>query len=151
MATLVCAQLLFLEAENFRKKINRDLHSTHPGLVWSQAGMAIYDTMQFFRPASFDTVHRPGLRPWGRCPVDRLATRTCVIANANARIHGLQPSGGFRRQASRTSNVSRAQGHFHQDEAPVERHLCHATPDRITKQSRMTFGSRSTYDVPMKR
>ena len=47
MATLVVAQLLFLEAENPKKEISMYINSPG-GLV--TAGMAIYDTMQFIRP-----------------------------------------------------------------------------------------------------
>ena len=48
MATLVVAQLLFLEAENPKKEISMYINS--PGGVVT-SGMAIYDTMQFIRPA----------------------------------------------------------------------------------------------------
>lgn len=47
MANLVCAQLLFLEAENPNKDIS--LYINSPGGVVS-AGLAIYDTMQFIKP-----------------------------------------------------------------------------------------------------
>ena len=47
MSTLVCAQLLFLEAENPKKEINMYINS--PGGVVT-SGMAIYDTMQFIKP-----------------------------------------------------------------------------------------------------
>ena len=47
MANLVCAQLLFLEAENPKKDIY--LYINSPGGVVS-AGLAIYDTMQFIKP-----------------------------------------------------------------------------------------------------
>jgi len=47
MANLVCAQMLFLEAENPDKDIH--LYINSPGGVVS-AGMAIYDTMQFIKP-----------------------------------------------------------------------------------------------------
>ena len=47
MATLICAQLLFLEAENPKKEIA--LYINSPGGVVT-AGMAIYDTMQFIKP-----------------------------------------------------------------------------------------------------
>jgi ATP-dependent Clp protease protease subunit len=47
MATLVVAQMLFLEAENPKKEISLYINSPG-GLV--TAGMAIYDTMQFVRP-----------------------------------------------------------------------------------------------------
>ena len=48
MATLVVAQLLFLEADNPKKEISMYINS--PGGVVT-SGMAIYDTMQFIRPA----------------------------------------------------------------------------------------------------
>src|SRR5438046_8577151 len=47
MATLVVAQMLFLEAENPKKEISMYINSPG-GMVTS--GMAIYDTMQFIRP-----------------------------------------------------------------------------------------------------
>src|SRR3974377_2616887 len=47
MATLVIAQLLFLEAENPKKEISIYINSPG-GMVTS--GLAIYDTMQFVRP-----------------------------------------------------------------------------------------------------
>ncbi|MGB9272505.1 MAG: ATP-dependent Clp protease proteolytic subunit, partial [Pseudolabrys sp.] len=47
MATLVVAQLLFLEAENPKKEISMYINSPG-GMVTS--GLAIYDTMQFVRP-----------------------------------------------------------------------------------------------------
>src|SRR5450432_2169112 len=48
MATLVVAQLLFLEAETPKKEISMYINS--PGGVVT-SGLAIYDTMQFVRPA----------------------------------------------------------------------------------------------------
>ena len=48
MATLVVAQLLFLEADNPKKEIAMYINS--PGGVVT-SGLAIYDTMQFVRPA----------------------------------------------------------------------------------------------------
>ncbi|HEY0723899.1 MAG TPA: ATP-dependent Clp protease proteolytic subunit, partial [Pyrinomonadaceae bacterium] len=47
LATLVIAQLLFLEAENPKKEISIYINSPG-GMVTS--GLAIYDTMQFVRP-----------------------------------------------------------------------------------------------------
>src|SRR6185436_5183008 len=47
MASLVCAQLLFLEAENPKKEINMYINS--PGGVVT-SGLAMYDTMQFIPP-----------------------------------------------------------------------------------------------------
>src|SRR5256884_5195638 len=47
-STLVVAQLLFLEADNPKKEIAMYINS--PGGVVT-SGLAIYDTMQFVRPA----------------------------------------------------------------------------------------------------
>ena len=47
MASVIIAQLLFLEAENPKKEIS--LYINSPGGVVT-AGLAIYDTMQFIRP-----------------------------------------------------------------------------------------------------
>jgi ATP-dependent Clp protease protease subunit len=49
LASLITAQLLFLEAENPKKEISMYINS--PGGVVT-SGMAIYDTMQFPMPAS---------------------------------------------------------------------------------------------------
>ena len=48
MAALIVAQLLFLESENPKKEIS--LYINSPGGVVT-AGLGIYDTMQFIRPA----------------------------------------------------------------------------------------------------
>src|SRR6266702_6580604 len=47
MASLVVAQLLFLEADNPKKEVAMYINS--PGGVVT-SGLAIYDTMQFIRP-----------------------------------------------------------------------------------------------------
>jgi ATP-dependent Clp protease, protease subunit len=95
MASVIIAQLLFLEAENPKKEVSMYINS--PGGVVT-AGLAIYDTMQFIRPkvstlcvgqaASMGSLllaaGDPGLR----------------FALPNARIMVHQPSGGFQGQAS---------------------------------------------------
>src|SRR3954453_4524206 len=48
MATLVVAQLLFLEADNPKKETAMNINSPGGGVT---SGLAIYDTMQFLRPA----------------------------------------------------------------------------------------------------
>ena len=47
VASLIVAQLLFLEAENPKKEISMYINS--PGGVVT-SGLAVYDTMQFIRP-----------------------------------------------------------------------------------------------------
>jgi ATP-dependent Clp protease protease subunit len=95
MATLVVAQLLFLEAENPKKEIAMYINS--PGGVVT-SGLAVYDTMQFIRP-----------------PVSTLCTGQAAsmaslllacgekghrFALPNSRVMLHQPSGGFQGQAS---------------------------------------------------
>ena len=47
IASLICAQLLFLESENPNKEISFYINSPG-GIVWS--GLAVYDTMQYISP-----------------------------------------------------------------------------------------------------
>jgi ATP-dependent Clp protease protease subunit len=95
MASLITAQLLFLESENPKKDIYMYINS--PGGVVT-AGMAIHDTMQYIRPrvgtvcigqaASMGSFllasGEPGMR----------------VALTNARIMVHQPSGGAQGQAT---------------------------------------------------
>ena len=95
MATLVCAQLLFLEAENPKKEIS--LYINSPGGVVT-SGMAIYDTMQFIRPA----VSTPCVGQAASMGSLLLTAgeKGMRFATPNARIMVHQPSGGFQGQAS---------------------------------------------------
>lgn len=95
MATLIVAQLLFLESESPDKDIFMYINS--PGGVVT-SGLSIYDTMQYIKPkvatlcmgqaASMGslllTAGEPGMR--------------YALPNARIMIH--QPSGGFRGQAT---------------------------------------------------
>lgn len=95
MASLIVAQLLFLEADNPKKDIFMYINS--PGGVVT-AGLAIYDTMQYIRPkvatvcigqaasmgAFLLAAGEPGMR-W-------------ALPNARIMIH--QPSGGAQGQAT---------------------------------------------------
>jgi ATP-dependent Clp protease, protease subunit len=95
MATLVCAQLLFLEAENPKKEIS--LYINSPGGVVT-SGMAIYDTMQFIKPA-VSTLCIGQAASMGSLLLT--AGQTGMrFATPNARIMVHQPSGGFQGQAS---------------------------------------------------
>lgn len=94
-ASLIVAQLLFLEGENPKKEISFYINS--PGGVVT-SGLSIYDTMQFIR-----------------CPVATLCVGQAASAGSlllmagepghrfalpNARIMVHQPSGGFQGQAT---------------------------------------------------
>ena len=95
MASVIVAQLLFLESENPKKDVYMYINS--PGGVIT-AGMAIYDTMQFIRPKVATTcigqaasmgsfllaAGEPGMR----------------VALKNSRIMIHQPSGGTQGQAT---------------------------------------------------
>ena len=95
MASLITAQLLFLEAENPKKEISMYINS--PGGVVT-SGMAIYDTMQYIR-ATVATL----------CIGQAASIVSLLLAAGesgmrfalpNARIMVHQPSGGFQGQAS---------------------------------------------------
>jgi len=95
MATLVVAQLLFLEAENPKKEISMYINS--PGGVVT-SGMAIYDTMQFIRPA-VSTLCVGQAASMGSLLLTA-GHKDMRFALPNARIMVHQPSGGFQGQAT---------------------------------------------------
>jgi ATP-dependent Clp protease, protease subunit len=95
MATVIIAQLLFLEAENPEKAISMYINS--PGGIVS-SGLAIYDTMQYVKP------------PVSTMCVGQAASMGSLLLSAgekgqrfalpNSRIMVHQPSGGFQGQAT---------------------------------------------------
>ena len=95
MASLITAQLLFLESENPKKEIAMYINS--PGGVVT-SGMAIYDTMQYIK-SPVSTVCIGMAASMGSCLLAAGAPGH-RIALPNARIMVHQPSGGFRGQAS---------------------------------------------------
>jgi len=95
MATLVVAQLLFLEAENPKKEISMYINS--PGGVVT-SGMAIYDTMQFIRP-QVSTLCVGQAASMGSLLL-AAGAKDMRFALPNARIMVHQPSGGFQGQAT---------------------------------------------------
>ncbi|MEJ0012957.1 MAG: ATP-dependent Clp endopeptidase proteolytic subunit ClpP [Bauldia sp.] len=95
MATLITAQLLFLESENPKKEIAMYINS--PGGVVT-AGLAIYDTMQFIRPAVSTLCI--GLAASMGSLLLTAGAKGMRFALPNARILVHQPSGGFQGQAS---------------------------------------------------
>ena len=95
MATLVVAQLLFLEAENPDKEISMYINS--PGGVVT-SGLSIYDTMQYIRP-KVSTLCMGQAASMGSLLLTAGATgQRYALPNARIMIH--QPSGGFSGQAS---------------------------------------------------
>jgi ATP-dependent Clp protease protease subunit len=95
VASLITAQLLFLEAENPKKEISMYINS--PGGVVT-SGMAVYDTMQFVRPAvaTLCIGQAASMGSLLLCAGEK----GMRYALPNARILLHQPSGGFQGQAS---------------------------------------------------
>ena len=95
VATIVTAQLLFLEAENPKKEIS--LYINSPGGVVT-AGMAIYDTMQFIRPpVSTLCIGQAASMGSLLLAAGENGMRYC-LPHSRVMVH--QPSGGFSGQAS---------------------------------------------------
>ena len=95
VSSLICAQLLFLEADNPSKDIAMYINSPG-GIVTS--GMAIYDTMEYIRP-DVSTVCIGQAASMGSLLLAAGAgdKRYC-LPNSRVMIH--QPSGGYQGQAS---------------------------------------------------
>ena len=95
MASLICAQLLFLESENPKKQISMYINS--PGGVVT-SGLAIYDTMQFIS-SPVATLCMGTARSMGAflLMAGEPGLRT-ALPNSSILVH--QPSGGFQGQAS---------------------------------------------------
>ncbi len=95
MATLVCSQLLYLEAENPNKEIA--LYINSPGGVVT-SGLAIYDTMQFIRP-KISTLCIGQAASMGSLLL-AAGEKGMRFSLPNSRVMVHQPSGGFRGQAA---------------------------------------------------
>ena len=95
LSTLICAQLLFLEAENPSKEIAMYINS--PGGVVT-SGLSIYDTMQYIKPKVSTLV------------IGQAASMGSLLLTAgekgmrfslpNSRVMVHQPSGGYQGQAT---------------------------------------------------
>jgi ATP-dependent Clp protease protease subunit len=95
MASLIVAQMLFLEAENPKQDIY--LYINSPGGVVT-AGMSIFDTMNFIKP-DVSTICMGQAASMGAFLLGA-GTKGKRFALPNARIMIHQPLGGFRGQAS---------------------------------------------------
>ena len=95
IASLVVAQLLFLEAEDAKKDISLYINSPGGSVT---AGMAIYDTMQYIKP-DVSTICVGMAASMGAFLLSSGAKgKRFALPNAEVMIH--QPLGGFRGQAS---------------------------------------------------
>jgi ATP-dependent Clp protease protease subunit len=95
LATLICAQLLFLESENPKKEIAMYINS--PGGVVS-SGLAIYDTMQFIRPEVSTLCVGQAASMGALLLASGAKGKRYALPNSRVMIH--QPLGGFQGQAT---------------------------------------------------
>ena len=95
MATLVVAQLLFLEAENPKKEIAMYINS--PGGVVT-SGLSIYDTMQYIRPKVTTLVVGQAASMGSLLLSAGTAGMRFALPNSRIMVH--QPSGGYQGQAT---------------------------------------------------
>lgn len=95
VANIICAQLLFLEADDPEKDIS--LYINSPGGVVT-SGMAIFDTMNYIKP-DVSTICLGQAASMGAFLLAAGAKgKRFAVPNARIMIH--QPSGGFRGQAT---------------------------------------------------
>lgn len=95
VASLICAQLLFLEAEDPKKEISFYINS--PGGVVT-SGLAILDTMNYIRCPVATIVMGQAASMGSLLLCAGQKGRRMALPNARIMIH--QPSGGFQGQAS---------------------------------------------------
>jgi len=95
MASLVCAQLLFLESENPSKEIS--LYINSPGGAVT-SGLAMYDTIQYIRPAISTICVGLAASAGSLLLTAGAKGKRYSLPHSNIMVH--QPSGGFQGQAT---------------------------------------------------
>jgi ATP-dependent Clp protease, protease subunit len=95
MASSICMQLLFLEAENPKKEIAMYINS--PGGVVS-SGLSIYDTMQFIRCPISTTVMGQAASMGSLLLTAGEKGMRFALPHASVMVH--QPSGGYQGQVT---------------------------------------------------
>ena len=95
IASLICAQLLFLESENPKKDISFYINSPG-GIVWS--GLAIYDTMQYIS-SKIMTICIGQAASAGSLLLTA-GSKGMRFSLPNSRIMVHQPSGGYQGQVT---------------------------------------------------
>ncbi len=95
VASVICAQLLYLEAENQKKDIA--LYINSPGGVVT-AGLSIYDTMQYIRPEVTTLCIGQAASLGSLLLCGGAAGKRYSLPNSRIMVH--QPSGGFEGQAT---------------------------------------------------
>ncbi len=95
IASLICAQILFLESENPKKEISFYINSPG-GIVWS--GLAIYDTMQYVS-SKISTICIGQAASAGSLLLTA-GEKDMRFSLPNSRIMVHQPSGGYQGQVT---------------------------------------------------
>ncbi|WP_282608180.1 ATP-dependent Clp endopeptidase proteolytic subunit ClpP [Pelagibius sp. Alg239-R121] len=95
VASLICAQLLYLESENPSKDISFYINS--PGGVVT-AGLAMYDTMQYIRPPVSTVCIGQAASAGSLLLMAGAPEKRFALPNSKIMVH--QPSGGFQGQAT---------------------------------------------------
>ena len=95
IASLICAQILFLESENPKKEISFYINSPG-GIVWS--GLAIYDTMQYVS-SKIMTICIGQAASAGSLLLTA-GEKDMRFSLPNSRIMTHQPSGGYQGQVT---------------------------------------------------
>ena len=95
VASLLCAQLLYLEADNPNKDIN--LYINSPGGIVT-SGLSIYDTMQYIRPDVATLCIGQAASAGSLLLTAGAAGKRFALPNARVMVH--QPSGGYQGQAT---------------------------------------------------
>ena len=95
LASLICAQLLYLESENPNKDISFYINSPG-GIVTS--GLAIYDTMQYVRPDVSTVCIGQAASAGSLLLMAGTTGKRYALPNSKIMVH--QPSGGFQGQAT---------------------------------------------------
>ena len=94
-ASLICAQLLFLESENPNKEISFYINSPG-GIVWS--GLAIYDTMQYISPKIMTICIGQAASAGSLLLTAGAEGMRFSLPNSRIMVH--QPSGGYQGQVT---------------------------------------------------
>ena len=95
IASLICAQLLFLESENPKKEISFYINSPG-GIVWS--GLAMYDTMQYISSKIMTICIGQAASAGSLLLTAGAKDMRFSLPNSRIMIH--QPSGGFQGQVT---------------------------------------------------
>ena len=95
VASVICAQLLFLESENPNKDISFYINSSGGGVT---SGMAIYDTMQYIKPDIITVCIGQAASMGSLLLAAGSKNKRYALPHSRIMVH--QPSGGVQGQAS---------------------------------------------------